>query len=305
MRLEKLAVVLAAGLLIAGPAAAQRPGGGFGPGRFGGGLTGLLGQNTQLQEELKMSKEQVEKVTEALAKVRADLRDETAKLFDRNTSAEEREKIGKKLGEANAKAVGAVLKPEQLKRLHQIENQQAGAGLFAKEDVQKALKLSDSQKEKIATINKDLQKGLSDLSAGGFNPEAFTKRQALEKEATDGIVKLLDAGQKAALKDLEGEPFELRRGGFGGFGGGGFGGGFGGRRGGTPQAGQVMPQAVQDTLKLTAEQKKRLEELQKEVDGKLGKILTDEQKKQLKDMQQAPGRGRPAGGDGGAPGRPE
>jgi hypothetical protein len=36
-------------------------------------------------------------------------------------------------------------------------------------------------------------------------------------------------------------------------------------------------------LKLTAEQKKQLQELQKEVDGKLGKILTDEQKKQLKD----------------------
>jgi outer membrane protein assembly factor BamB len=83
-------------------------------------------------------------------------------------------------------------------------------------------------------------------------------------------------------------------GGMAGFGGppggaGGFGGP--GRPGGTPQPGQLVPPAVQERLKLTAEQKKQLEELQKDVDGKLAKILTDEQKKQLKDLQAGFGRG--------------
>jgi hypothetical protein len=46
-----------------------------------------------------------------------------------------------------------------------------------------------------------------------------------------------------------------------------------------------MPPFLQDSLKLTADQKKQLEDLQKDVDGRLAKILTDEQKKQLKDMR--------------------
>jgi len=71
--------------------------------------------------------------------------------------------------------------------------------------------------------------------------------------------------------------------------------------GGPPQPGQVLPPFLQETLKLTAEQRKQLDELQKEVDGKLGKILTDEQKKQLKEMRER-GPGRP--GDGERPRRP-
>ena len=92
----------------------------------------------------------------------------------------------------------------------------------------------------------------------------------------------------------------------GGFGPGGFGqggGGFGGGpRGGPPQPGQILPARLQSELNLTSAQKKKLAVLQKEVDGKLAKILTDEQKKQLESMrprgdgQRQGGRG-PQGGD--------
>jgi hypothetical protein len=83
-------------------------------------------------------------------------------------------------------------------------------------------------------------------------------------------------------------------GGFGGPGGRGF--------GGPPQPGQVLPTFLQDELKLTADQKKQLEALQKEVDSKLDKILTDEQKKQLKEIRDNPGRGGPGGRGPGGPG---
>src|SRR5204863_1177306 len=65
--------------------------------------------------------------------------------------------------------------------------------------------------------------------------------------------------------------------------------------GGPPQPGQVLPAFVQEQLNLTAEQKKQVEAIQKEVESKLGKILTDEQKKQLKEMGPGGGRGRPGG----------
>lgn len=64
---------------------------------------------------------------------------------------------------------------------------------------------------------------------------------------------------------------------------------------GPPPPGQLLPPFLQERLKLTAEQKSQLQELQKEIDGKLAKILTDDQKKQLKEMGKGFGRGRPGG----------
>jgi hypothetical protein len=61
------------------------------------------------------------------------------------------------------------------------------------------------------------------------------------------------------------------------------------------QPGLVMPSMVRDMLRLTPEQRKKLDELQKDVDSKLANILTDEQKKQIKDMQNRFGPGGPPG----------
>jgi hypothetical protein len=80
-------------------------------------------------------------------------------------------------------------------------------------------------------------------------------------------------------------------GGPGGFGRGGF--------GGPPQPGQVLPPFLRETLNLTAEQQKQVEELQKDVDARLDKILTDEQKQRLREMR---GRGGRPGFEGGRPG---
>jgi Spy/CpxP family protein refolding chaperone len=76
-----------------------------------------------------------------------------------------------------------------------------------------------------------------------------------------------------------------------------------GGAGSSPQPGKILSAAHQDTLKLSAEQKKRLEEIQKEVDTRLATLLTEEQKRQLQAMQRdalaggaPPGRGGPPGG---------
>lgn len=85
-----------------------------------------------------------------------------------------------------------------------------------------------------------------------------------------------------------------------------------------PQPGQILPQFLQDQLKLSDEQKKQLTDLQKDVDGRLGKLLTAEQNKQLQELGRnifGPGAGKrpapfgnPAPGGappGAAPNRPE
>lgn len=72
--------------------------------------------------------------------------------------------------------------------------------------------------------------------------------------------------------------------------------------GGPAHPGRILSPPQQDALKLSPEQKKQLEEMQKEIDARLDKMLNDEQRRQLKEMQQgpvrvaAPGRGGPPGG---------
>jgi hypothetical protein len=68
-----------------------------------------------------------------------------------------------------------------------------------------------------------------------------------------------------------------------------------------PAPGQIMSVSTQVTLKPTPEQKTQLSALQKEVDAKLDKVLTDDQKKQLKQMRADFLRGGPPGGPGGGP----
>jgi hypothetical protein len=149
--------------------------------------------------------------------------------------------------------------------------------------LQDRLKLTAEQKKEVEELQKDVDAKLK---------EAHTK---LDKILTDDQKKQLRE-MRERFAGLGGPP-----------------GGPGGRRprfaGGPPRPGQVLPGFLQERLKLTAEQKKEVEELQKDVDAKLGKILTDDQKKQLREMGErfgrrgGPGR-RPSGPGGDRPPRP-
>ena len=82
---------------------------------------------------------------------------------------------------------------------------------------------------------------------------------------------------------------------------GGPGGGFGFQM---PAPGELMPPPVQMMLQLTDEQKKQLADIQKEVDQKLEKLLTEEQRKSLKEMKDRGPGGMGPGGPGGGFGPP-
>jgi Spy/CpxP family protein refolding chaperone len=205
MRLCKLALAVGALALVASPVLAQR--GGFG---FGGGGAQLL-NNKSVQDELKMDKEQVEKVKDALDKVRKDHEEDLAKLRpDSGASQEERAEVFKKLNEANQKAVAGILKAEQEKRFKQIQHQMQGVGLFQDPEAQKSLKLTDKQKEEIKTIAEDMQKEMRDLFSGGFTPETRQKIQALRKDALDKAKKVLDDDQRKTYQEMTGKPFEIK-----------------------------------------------------------------------------------------------
>jgi Spy/CpxP family protein refolding chaperone len=210
------------------------------------------------------------------------------------------------------------LKPEQAKRLKQIEVQSAGLGAFSKDDVQAALKLTDAQKTSVKTAADDMQKDIQDLfkDAQGDREkmaDAFKKIQELRTDSLDQVVKGLSDDQKKTWKDLNGDKFEVARGqgNRGGIAGGAtlaLGAGAGGGRRGVS--------GILETLKLTDEQKTKATDLVKaneektrqaltqaraDLLGQLKGVLSDDQYKQLKDElaqqgaggQRGPGRNRP------------
>jgi Spy/CpxP family protein refolding chaperone len=124
--------------------------------------------------------------------------------------------------------------------------------------------------------------------------------EELQKEVDRKLDKILTEEQKRRFQAMRQGFGPGGRGGRGGLGG--PGGGAAGGLGGPPRPGQILPPFMQEQLNLTAEQKKQLEELQKEVEARLAKILTEEQRKQLEQMQGGfRGRGPGRGGRGGPP----
>ena len=178
MRIARLVLALGVVALVATPALAQR-GRGRGQGGFGqGNSIAQLAQNKSVQQEVKISDDQAKKITDALTKLREDLKDDYAKLGGRgrrggggdggnSATPEERTAARKKTGEAETKAVNAILDEKQQKRLQQIHVQQQGLTALQNEETQKTLKLTDEQKEKIKAIGDDLQKEMRGLFGGG------------------------------------------------------------------------------------------------------------------------------------------
>jgi hypothetical protein len=204
--LTRTALALTLAALLALPSLAQQQ-----PRRGGGGQNtfATLLANESVQKELKIEKEQADKVKDAVAKVTDKHKDEFAKLRDlgqdeRRTKTAELNKI---VTVEMMASIGEVLKPEQVKRLKEIELQQAGARAFGRTDVQSALKFTDEQKEKIKTLNDAAAKEIADL--GGNNQGNREKIAAIRKESGEKLQGVLTDDQKKAWKDMTGEPFTL------------------------------------------------------------------------------------------------
>lgn len=192
-RLMQFALVAGVVTMAVSPALAQQRqrGGGFG---FGGNTIFLLGQKS-VQEELKLSDEQIKKVQGLAEKQR-----EMFQNF-RDLSQEERREKMQEL----AKAVDKILQPQQLKRVKQIALQQAGVRAVNDEEVAKSLNVTDEQKEKI----RDLQrKSFEEMQGLGRDEEGAKKRQEIMKATNEKMMAVLTAEQKTKLKEMQGEPFK-------------------------------------------------------------------------------------------------
>ncbi len=231
-----MAMVLTAAMVA--PVYAQRQrgqggrGGGFGMQQAG---IGLL-RSEDVQKDLKLTDEQKTKVKDFQTKQQAAMRE----LFSggERPDREKMQEIMKKNQEESQQFLKDTLTADQNKRLKQIGYQVAGPGVFNMPDVQKELKITDEQKEKITEINNQMRKDMADLRGGGagggrgrpmLTPEQQKKVEALRNEAKEKTMDVLTADQKKTFETMTGPKFTgkiqtgppggRRRGGAGGAGG--------------------------------------------------------------------------------------
>lgn len=209
--LSKSVMALGLAALMVTPVMAQQRRGGGGFGR--GGLSMLL-SNTSVQEELKLDDSQKAKAREIGEKAREKMTAAREEL--QNLSQEERGKKIRELStEANEsahKAAGEFLKPEQLKRLHQINLQVSGANAFEEEHLQKKLDITSEQKTEIASIVQASNAEMREIFQGAQNDReaAMEKLREHRKETLSKIQAKLTPEQKTKYTELLGSPFEIK-----------------------------------------------------------------------------------------------
>lgn len=189
--------------LMAGQASAQ-VGGRGGPGGASG---ATLVQQKSVQDELKLSDDQVEKLKQVATKMR--------ESFGGRTAGGDREEARKKMAEATQAAekdMSGILSADQSKRLKEIVLQQAGPMALARAEVAKEVGLTDDQQAKVKEISdgfaSEMRAQFQAGGAGGDREEARNKLATLRKETGDKVLALLKDDQKKAWEKLVGEPFK-------------------------------------------------------------------------------------------------
>jgi len=192
-------------------------GGGFGQGggmMMGGGAPMQILANSGVQKELKLTDEQVGKVTTAAREQMTQMRDRMQALQD--ATPEERRTAMTKYQAETLKTISDILKPEQMKRFDQIRYQTMYAAAFEDEKVASTLKITDDQKTKIRELQTAMAQEMRDsfqggAGGGGGDREAMmAKMTSMRKANFDKALALLTSEQKAAWKDLIGEPFDYK-----------------------------------------------------------------------------------------------
>ncbi len=230
-RVRKIGIGIAFGALVsmAAVAVAQPPGGRGGlRGRtIAGGMGGLgLLRMEQVQKELSLSEQQKTKLQELAEKTREEARERFSGA--RDLSQEERRKRFEDMreemqerAEKLQKQITEILKPEQVKRLRQIELQQQGPAALMRPVVAETVGLTDEQKEKLQQIASDTRekmRGIFEEMRGGDRErrgerggEVREKMQQIRQEGEKEAMAILKPEQKQKLGEMMGEPFELDR----------------------------------------------------------------------------------------------
>lgn len=177
----------------------------------------ILLTNDGVKKEIKLTNEQDNQIQRILKDVREKYQPEIRKAQgDRQQQLKVVADSTRETRERVNKALPDILKPDQLKRLDQIQIQVNGIASFKRRDVQEQLKLTDEQKAEIRKIGnglkQDLAEVMKDTSTAPLRklPGAIRKIKERKNEATDKAVEKLTSEQKKTWQEMTGEKFDFQ-----------------------------------------------------------------------------------------------
>jgi hypothetical protein len=187
------AAVVGLAAVLSTPAQAQLTG-------YGAGGQLLL-LNKSVQEELKLTNDQLGKLKGAVEEVLGGFKEKLANL--REMGPEERAKLMDAITEKTNKIIVGVLDKDQIKRLREIDLQQRGPMALYDPEVRKALKITDDQLSQLKDLAAETNKAIH---------KAYDNRdtRSLEGAVETGLRKLstlLTDEQKTTWKEMLGKPF--------------------------------------------------------------------------------------------------
>jgi hypothetical protein len=177
----------------------------------------LIALREDVQEELKLTDDQKAAVEEYLREHIQEYGQffESIHGLDQKEHEKKLQAFRKKSQKELASALKGTLKEDQVKRLRQLELQEAGAlALFhGNPEIAKDLKITDDQRKQFMEIVQDMQKRIEPLikeaGAGGDPEEIRPKVMKIRKEHEDRIVAVLTDEQKRQWKEMIGKPFAI------------------------------------------------------------------------------------------------
>lgn len=164
----------------------------------------ILLRQASVQEELKLTKEQVDKI-EAFGDEQWKKAQDIHKLEPEKAKPE-----WDKLHTANVKFLADTLKPEQAKRLEQVGMHVAGLLWVLDPTVASALSLTSDQKKKIEELHKTAHKETEDAVHIADKAARTAKLEELRKAHHTALIGVLTSDQKTKWKELAGDPFKGR-----------------------------------------------------------------------------------------------
>ncbi|HEV8071523.1 MAG TPA: hypothetical protein VGP76_27660 [Planctomycetaceae bacterium] len=181
-----------------------------------------IAHNAAVEKEIGIKPDQKEKIDDLFKDVQEEVQSAMASSGIDFASLRDlpQEERAKKMGEVMAKAAEVrkgvnekflpklkdALDATQLKRVHEIAIQAAGAQALLDGGVQNELKVTPEQKDKLTSISKDVQKQLAGLRGA----ERMTKMQELNEEQLAKSNEVLTKDQQAQFASMKGKPFDVK-----------------------------------------------------------------------------------------------
>ncbi len=207
-RTQQFGWILALMILPEGFASAQRPE--LAPSRMG-----LIVRLTMpgVQQELKLDEVQKKKAEVVMNDLKAKMAAQRAEILavPQPERFKKSAEMAQPIVEAACKEVDGFLKPEQLKRLTQIEFQFQGFQALNDPEVKAKLKLTPQQEDEINQLRTEMVKTTTALARDRRDdPATAMKKAGMARQAViDKIPSVLDENQKKVWKELAGEPIDL------------------------------------------------------------------------------------------------